>query len=1064
MIIEKLLVEIELQKLNILKFVEYKGNLIYPEKRKLFINYDKQEQGRYNYLDYKKPIHLNENNIIYPTSIDCEFYTGEIVKNFSEVKRYYLTTQMESIFHLNKITSDTNIFNTEDCNLKNLKYTDSCFKSIKSVFHELDLLLNNGHNITLIYLDHNDKQTYNYIKKLPVFISRNYGWFLLAELFMTSHSWGNDVKKLLLASNNDSDQLKRGWHGWNISMGKRLYASFTYENDKTLVHKDFARTPVIIIIDDFIYNYCISYVDCSAMFGGAARSLLAAAKAVGLPVNDKELLSKSEKEQIYKYPEFIERFKPYSISDIKLPVDILHKHQNNIDNVYVSLGLKHKNHKTPMTLGKPVNELYKSAIYKGLKIENSKDCKKFLDEKIFKFSNSKYFARDVRKTSAIGAKCFGGRAINNKPLNINYRGYLIADFDYASFYGSIMQSQPYPIGRTRIIDFDARESNNKYWTLKETEMFLNKRGLPLTWTIVVNTKEPLSFDFDVIPSWISGTKNDTEVKKLLLEQLEVSQGENFDLEWAIDPDDGLTKYLTREIYNGIITSDILEIINCFSKKYRDELKEKIIITAILYYDKDDQVYSFKELEDAYLNHTGMNTVKVRGNKIISTSNNCHKFYLFNSMGELIINDLLARRKLYDKKKPDEKPMNNTFKYLINTRAGVEMSKYFLQANPIVGNNITSRGRVACYVAEKIFKGFESITDGLACDVNTVIYPYRCNTINFEELIDLENMTNEELMSNQRLTLKPLGNYKKIEVYKDSEDIKRIKFHQINDNIKDLSYEEGKKILENLALNHIKTLFPKLTMFNGTYKKMFVKDKGNKTPKVTYKNTDCNLSFEIKDIYNGIATHGTANYLLYTDFPESSDAELKMRSYESKRHHYRGVVDDLGFITTEKMDKLPPNSFFYNTIDKPYSVKRSEPFIKEGILKINDYLKCKEKFDKKGLLPGDSYLKIGLLKELSLSQFKFKTLAQYKEWNRYNESLKLKCGQGLEMFFVNSEGNLNYEEMLITLDDLIKNQEERFRNVEVKTLREYFDKNMHASRDGKHPHHGLLSYLRSKIND
>lgn len=1062
--------------LNVLNVEYYHGNSIHKEKRKFFLNYDKYEAGFYNYLDYKTPKDtLTNDHTIFPYSSDCEFFTGLTAQNFTEVTRYYLTTQQESIYYLENL-NQLNILNTECCNKTNKNYTTGFFRPVRCIFHEFDLLLDNGSNVGLIFLNPNEKKTYKYIKKLPVFISRMYGWFLLAELFMTSHGWGNEVKKLLLG---DNDKIN-GWHNWNISMKKRLYASFTTQIDEDkVIHKDFCRTPVIAIIDGIEFNYVLSYVDCSAMFGGAARSLLKAAQSVGCETAYKELLSKTEKEKMYEYPMFLDRYIPYALDDLKLPVDILHLHQRNVCNVYLSLGLSDAGVKTPMTLGKTVNDLYKHTIYKKFGIDDEENILSlyFLDSEIFKFSNAEYFARDVRRTSAIAAKCFGGRAVNNKPTTFYYKGGLIADFDYASFYGNIMRIQPYPIGRPRVIDFDSRVKNNQYWTLLETEKFLNKRAIPLIWEIVVDTIDSLSFDFDLIPSWISNTKSDTEVKKLLLKQYEISNGDEFDLLWSLNTDDGLTKYFLREIYNGVITTDILELINSFSKKYRDEIKSKIIVKAVVYYDKNDRVKTFEELKKSYENHKGVNTVKIKGNKIISTSDKCHKFYLFESMGELIIDALLARRKLYDKKNPVEKPMNNTFKYLINTRAGVEMSKYFLQASPIVGNNITARGRVGCYVAEKILNGFESVTDGLAADVNKVVYPYKIKNISFENLISIDK--EKHLKKFRYLELKSLGDYKHIEINrvgrylltkgenkgKNLDDwyiVKIVRFIKYDGSYDEMTSQKANKKLEDLALEHIKILFPNLSMFNGNYKKLVVEDSDNKTPIINYEDTDCGLSFEIKDIFNTIVTHGTADYLLFTDDKEAVDAVIKMRSYEGKKEHYRVVVNDDNFPKTEKMNVLPSKKFLFSLVDKNGVIPRSEPFIKEGILKINEYLRRKETFDAKGLLPGDSYLKTGMLTELSLSQFKFKTLKQYKEFDKYHTSLKNKYGQGLEMFFVDDSGYLKYGEMLKTLEDLIENQEQRFKERKVKNLNEYFDVHRHANRQGKHPNLELQTLIKEKI--
>lgn len=59
----------------------------------------------------------------------------------------------------------------------------------------------------------------------------------------------------------------------------------------------------------------------------------------------------------------------------------------------------------------------------------------------------------------------------------------------------------------------------------------------------------------------------------------------------------------------------------------------------------------------------------------------------------------------------------------------------------------------------------------------------------------------------------------------------------------------------------------------------------------------------------------------------------------------------------------------------------------------------------------------------LSSFHFKTIEQYKNYTKKQQSLKNKYGQSFEMFFTNQDGNLNYEEMMFYLYEQIKDNKE-----------------------------------------
>jgi hypothetical protein len=138
---------------------------------------------------------------------------------------------------------------------------------------------------------------------------------------------------------------------------------------------------------------------------------------------------------------------------------------------------------------------------------------------------------------------------------------------------------------------------------------------------------------------------------------------------------------------------------------------------------------------------------------------------------------------------------------------------------------------------------------------------------------------------------------------------------------------------------------------------------------------------------------------------------------------------------------------------PNNVYRQEPFVKQAIIKLGDYKNRIKTWESLGLKPGDSFYKPGMLREFSLSQFTFKTLAQYVSWEKSVTRMKEKYGQSLEMFFLGDEGNLNFENMVKQIDKLIEQG--------ASDPLEFFDPHDHKQRDKTVDHPGFNSFNQLK---
>jgi hypothetical protein len=318
-----------------------------------------------------------------------------------------------------------------------------------------------------------------------------------------------------------------------------------------------------------------------------------------------------------------------------------------------------------------------------------------------------------------------------------------------------------------------------------------------------------------------------------------------------------------------------------------------------------------------------------------------------------------------------------------------VSPFFDIGNVVVGNNITARARAMAWYMEKGLYGFQTITDGCAFELNKTVYE-EDTRITAETLTgDLTNVRNAHLK------IKPIGSVDRIEVIQDKDGLGLTLF--TGNNIKNLDNYQAKKWLETEITNHLKKLFPNIPVIDK-------------------------FSFEIKDIYDAAAFHGTANYKCRKG---KVSEEGKMRSY-SKKHHYNAYTltgDELQLITSEYK---PSESFLMTLLNNPYTVERSHPYIATKILKPGEYKNHYEsRWSKSEAFPGCT-VEIGrLLRECSLTQFTFKTFKQFKSWERESKRLRDTTGQTYESWFLNDDETLNFQAMVHQLHKLIKAGEMRF---------------------------------------
>lgn len=706
-----------------------------------------------------------------------------------------------------------------------------------------------------------------------------------------------------------------------------------------------------IEIDGSRYNIAIGFMDTCAIQGSIGlRSLCI---NTGIPTDSKELITKEEKkymmEVLKNHPD---KFVQYSLGDL-VNLEALIRNGDFLQSIYNELGLNSYYKRPRPTIGATVHTLLEGALLSYLDLEGSKELKELVQH-----GSHDYLMGNLQSTQTYLAKTSGGRCYNNRRLEPSINS-IIVDIDISGCYGKGLQNQDYPIGRPVIIDYNIKSKINNFLSLKD---FLKKYGNDLVdglWYCRISTKEELSFDQDFFMSWYPPDRLQDIIKTDTIDMEEHEDGFY---------EDGFTKIFSRELHLSALQSDSLEwIYTCLTREEREEFMNKCFVVAAAYYPRSLQARNTQEFFETRRSHNGKNyceAVYFKHNdfEIRKVYKECHAWTSIN-IGTLLISKLLEKRSLYDKNNPDQAPMNNFIKLLINTTYGDLVSPFFYIGNTIVGNNITGRARAIAWYMEKGLHGTQTITDGCCFELNKVT----------KSRYTLTNKKYLELSTEGKkkdLIFSPL--------------LER-KFH--TKEVVNLQ-KNRKKDIEKAVKNHLKKMFRNNKVLNQ-------------------------FDFEVKHICTGLSTHGASNYQLHD---RDNIIKSKMRSYKNLEY-IDYDVESGKILGTKKVAE----SFLKSIYENPNKVKREEPFVEDRIIKINNYNAGHERFDKMGLLPGNSEKVVRLLNECTLSIFLFRTYKQYKSWKRQYEALKRAYKQSYEESYTDNEGNLKYKEMISDIQEEINNE-------------------------------------------
>ena len=178
----------------------------------------------------------------------------------------------------------------------------------------------------------------------------------------------------------------------------------------------------------------------------------------------------------------------------------------------------------------------------------------------------------------------GGRCSNEEYLDYIFET-CAADIDFASCYGSALNSFDFPIGLPSVIAFT---KDSKTMTLKEFLEVSKSELVPNKYQIIVSGL--LSFRQTLIYSKVITTEALKRKIEKTNNEMDIGELSNFDA--------GEHIILTHQIENGVITSDIISILEsiCTNQEYSEILNLEVVTASL--YKKSDYV----ENAETFLQH------------------------------------------------------------------------------------------------------------------------------------------------------------------------------------------------------------------------------------------------------------------------------------------------------------------------------------------------------------------------------------------------------------------------------------------------------------------------------
>ena len=1023
------------------EFTDYVGDLkkiTYAELEKNSCRFKTQYLRQQNFLKHKLSQSININDII---SIE-DIASGRIkeisvellkeLENSKLARNQMISSQFKHCIHENgKIFFNSNIKRLVD------EYVGKNELFYKENFHVLDYLKDKGLNVE-IQRKNPDLPKKDFNKnfclnddnsQVPTCTITLYAFFLLAELCKIFE--GDLLEDIIIA-------IRRN----KIQMNKRV---------STGMASKYFPNCLIIINNDIKYKLAIDFADTGALQGNI--SFGDNLKNLEMGTDAKNLMDDYKSNMLYGLLKHSDKWKKYALGDLSV-YDVYKKFSGLIEKVYGELKISEMYIPPKLTVGSTVNNLGEAILldylgYTGREKESLEDLYNLTihgsPKKIGNYTNEVGAKKDENRIREkhTGAKVAGGRCLLNRQILKATTSYSLCDIDISGAYTSIASALSYYFGNPVVQSFKRHKVTIREF-LKYYDKTLLKRGFKL----VVETKELLKFEQDLAASFPNLRFATTASYD--------KDGNITKIDYAVNTDNTETAIYTTELHNTPLSWDDLNIIlKSWEKDQREEFLDKVTLVSAIYYPKSFEckdVQKMKEKQQENDNEdNGRFTDAMPHSWIDNEDGKLSHYWCSANFGELLMDKIIQLRR---KNKKSNYSLSYLFKLIGNTIYGDAVSRHFKISNVVFASNITAMCRCAMWCTEKALDIHQTITDGGLFWLNEVLHRYR-DKLDASMLVRTYCKSKSEMSLKRKWKIKPITKDGKKIDYVDGKgwtcdgvlygfDYKKVK--PLEENYLKLKKEFGEKhpktkeaedlldkelvglksfinTINKLVLDHIKTQFPKVDLFNSEFDRVKTDSEGlailDFKGEYVYEKVIGLLEFEVKNICDWAVFHGSANYMYNNT---TNNRTNKMRGFESKKGLVAVRMDNNKIIYDENYynDISPTERFLDDIRLNPNNVSIPPCYFKTSILKINEYKKnFKKIWCHTNLFPGDTIFKFMTIPVHSM-RHKFLTYKQHKNWQKYQSRLKRRGGGlGFEQFYLNDDGTIRYQDMVEEIDKHIR---------------------------------------------
>ena len=604
----------------------------------------------------------------------------------------------------------------------------------------------------------------------------------------------------------------------------------------------------------------------------------------------------------------------------------------------------------------------------------------------------------------------GGYAKNMRPGKGFFEGPIV-DTDGSSFYVTIMGKWMFiPVGIPVMWAAPTQDDRHKISLGKvfgDNPEMLEHRA----WKIILSSSAALEFHQTLIQSKI--------IKGGNLALIGTDGGSDEDVNSDV-------RLFLQEIRNGELTLDTWQAAcMALSRSERRRMLDCLEVQAYLLYPLAEEVKDLGELQDAYLNRGECEVEQLPDGKGYKSERfkPCHAWFrvpLAPTVNGISSERGVWKAKLSDAKKAlkaaveevggmlENLPTENRlalesevremnarqegFKLQGNSVFGTLCSSILAWGNAVTASNITGAGRAWAWAQSVSLHMMGIVTDGGSFQINNVAFP-GSNTLTMDVAAQISNYSN--LTKDQKKQIRFGGLAGKSwelrpvmgEVEKDGVKVQAITGAQLwaDGELFETKTKDGKWPLLSQAI-HEHTL-------------MFWAATGRPIADVVR-----HIGHEVKDCFKDCVWQGQANYR-FTKIDGKPSVKARGHKVQQDSPRYSessawGQPDQ--FSAMERM---------LEDISKGPKIGHQKPQAMIGPLMSTQWHDNPSKYLSRGVLPGGSWPRTSWVRPLSMSQFHWQNDAQYEAWVGKHERLKKERGYGLELFYMDDEGLIDYEGMV-----------------------------------------------------